>query len=243
MQRYGNECEKGEDVANMSDATWPVRNTVIVRVSDPPSRIERPMRATETSAFIEQSRFKFFDTEQSMRAQFFPASGTVSRFDCNASAPEPIKLIGSAFSGSIWEGFDTRPLCVDRWNVDLRGPCFEADTEDCDGIIDTLRLSVTTIAMSSYPIKTTGYLYDEHGKRHLGLLDLRYFGQKLPRTLSFSLAEHAFPMSTRIEIRFSVDGGGSPLIPRPPTVTSVGILITESRRCAATPTLNEASQY
>lgn len=240
MQRHGNKCEKGKGVANISDATWPIADTVIVGLSDLPSRIERPMRATGTSAFIEQSRFNFFDTEQSMRAQFFPASGTVSTFDCNASATEPIKLIGSAYSRSIWEGFDTRPLCVDRWNVDLRGPCFAADTDSDDGIIDTLSLSVTTIAMSNYPIKTTGYLYDGHGKRHLGLLDLRYFGQKLPRTLSFSLAEHGFPMSTRFEIRFSVDGGGSPLIPRPPTVTSVGLLITESRRCAATPTLNEA---
>ncbi|CAE6714187.1 hypothetical protein R69619_01229 [Paraburkholderia nemoris] len=191
------------------------------------------MCATGKSAFIAQSCVSSADAEQSIRAQFFPASDIPYEFDWKVGGPDPIKLIGSTSAISTWQAFDTRPVSVDRWNVDFSGPCFEADTERGEGIIETLRLSVTTIAPSSYPIKTTGYLYDGHSKRHLGLLDLRYFGVDLPRTLSFSLAEHRLPMSTQIEIRFGVDGGGPPLIPRPPTITSVGIRLTESRRCAA----------
>ncbi|WP_131799826.1 hypothetical protein [Paraburkholderia ginsengiterrae] len=187
------------------------------------------MCATESAEFIAQSRVSATHAEQGIRVQFFPASDSEADSNWTVGGSHPIKLIGSTSATSTWHGFDTRPISVDRWNVDFSGPCFESDTEPGDGIIETLVVSVTTIAPSSYPIKTTGYLYDGHSGCHLGLLDLRYFGMDLPRTLSFSLGEHRFPMSTQIEIRFGVDGGGSPLILRPPTITSVGILLTERR--------------
>lgn len=75
---------------------------------------------------------------------------------------------------------------------------------------------------AAYPVRATGYAFDNNNML-LGLLDLRYFGKSMPRTLSFDVSQHKFPASTQLMIAFQIGGGGSPCIPRPPLITSVSI--------------------
>ncbi|NYH14261.1 hypothetical protein [Paraburkholderia bryophila] len=122
-------------------------------------------------------------------------------------------------------GFETCLVCVNEWNVDFAALCFVAQRPDSQGIIDTLSLSVTTMEVTTYPVKATAYLYHGSSGAYFGSLDLRYFGMRMPRTLVFDVAEHCLPISTLIEVRFGIDGGGTPRIPRSPTITSVALLL------------------
>jgi hypothetical protein len=126
-----------------------------------------------------------------------------------------------------WEGFDSLRLCIHRWNFDIEGPLFALPDEVSGACLRDLTLSVTCDDPGRYPIRATGYLYSEESA-FIGIVDLRYFGAAMPRTLRFDLSAHRLPVSTRISIRFSVDGGGAPIIPSPPSITSVAVALTTS---------------
>ncbi|CAE6686068.1 hypothetical protein R75461_04809 [Paraburkholderia nemoris] len=169
------------------------------------------------------------DVEPKIRASFFPAQ-------MNEPEPAPAKNKHSTVplttvDGDPTElnGFETCLVCVNEWNVDFAAPCFVAQRADSQGIIDTLSLSVTTMEATAYPIKATAYLYNGNSGAYVGSLDLRYFGMRMPRTLVFDVAEHRLPISTLIEVRFGIDGGGTPRIPRPPIITSVALLLGERK--------------
>jgi hypothetical protein len=126
-----------------------------------------------------------------------------------------------------WEGFDSLHLCIHSWNFDFEGPLFAIPYEVSGACLRDLTLSVTCDDPGHYPIRTTGYLYSKENA-FIGIVDLRYFSETMPRTLRFNLAAHRFPVSTRLSIRFSVDGGGAPTIPNPPSITSVAVALTIS---------------
>ncbi|SOE56473.1 hypothetical protein SAMN05446635_1077 [Burkholderia sp. OK233] len=169
------------------------------------------------------------DMGPKIRALFFPAQ-------MNELEPTPAKNKHSVVSLTAVDddltelnGFETCLVCVNEWNIDFAAPCFMAQRHDSQGIIDTLSLSVTTMEVTTYPVKATAYLYNGSSGAYVGSLDLRYFGMRMPRTLVFDVAEHRLPISTLIEVRFGIDGGGTPRIPRPPTITSVALLLVERK--------------
>ncbi|MFM0674586.1 hypothetical protein [Paraburkholderia sediminicola] len=169
------------------------------------------------------------DVEPKIRASFFPPQ-------MNELEPTPAKnkhsavpLIAVDDDSTELNGFETCLVCVNEWNIDFAAPCFVAQRHDSQGIIDTLSLSVTTMEVTTYPVKATAYLYNGSSGAFVGSLDLRYFGMRMPRTLVFDVAEHRLPISTLIEVRFGIDGGGTPRIPRPPTITSVALLLVERK--------------
>jgi hypothetical protein len=152
----------------------------------------------------------------------------------NKSTPNPgrhphylVRQVHEEKSAPSWEGFDSLRLCIDRWNFDFEGPLFAIPYEVGGASLHDLTLSVTCDDPGHYPIRTTGYLYSKENA-FVGIVDLRYFGETMPRTLRFNIAAHRFPASTRISIRFSVDGGGAPTIPSPPSITSVAVALTIS---------------
>lgn len=161
-------------------------------------------------------------------AQFFSSetgdAPVAPSSDDRAAAISP--LISSEYDPAEWGGFDSCFVCIREWCVDYPGPCFVAPVSIGERIIDTLSVSVTTLGAATYGIKATGYLYDGRSGAYIGMIDLRYFGDNMPRTLTFDLAQHRLPVSTWIEVRFAVDGGGTPRIPKPPTVNSVSLRLT-----------------
>jgi hypothetical protein len=155
-------------------------------------------------------------------------------FTCaaNKSTPNPRRrpnflLSNDSESVPSFEGFDSLHLCIHSWNFDFEGPLFAVPHEISGASLRDLTLSVTCNDPLQYPIRTTGYLYSKKNA-FIGIVDLRYFGEAMPRTLRFDLSAHRLPVSTRISVRFSVDGGGAPTIPSPPSITSVAAALTIS---------------
>jgi hypothetical protein len=74
------------------------------------------------------------------------------------------------------------------------------------------------------PLQATGYLFDRE-LTFVGMLDLRYFGEHLPRTVEFNVEEFALPVSTTLQVRFQLNGGGSPGFFLPPLISSVFVEI------------------
>ena len=174
------------------------------------------MNEAVSTAYSEKIRTPFFPADH---CQF--ATPRASAIDTNPS------LLERGDNCAALIGFEACLVSVQKWNVDYAGPSFKARGPINSGIVETLSLSVTTLDVTTYNIKTTGYLYDEGSGAFFGMLDLRYFGKRMPRTLTFDLREHRFPISTQIEVRFAVDGGGTPSVPRPPTITSVTLVLEE----------------
>ncbi|MFL9863383.1 hypothetical protein PQR67_04280 [Paraburkholderia fungorum] len=169
------------------------------------------------------------NVEPKIKTLFFPAqmSELESTLAKNKHSAVPLTTVDD--DPAELNGFETCLVCVNEWNIDFAAPCFVAQRRDSQGIIDTLSLSVTTMEVTTYPVKATAYLYNGSSGAYVGSLDLRYFGMHMPRTLVFDVAEHRFPISTLIEVRFGIDGGGPPRIPRPPTITSVALLLVERK--------------
>jgi hypothetical protein len=150
----------------------------------------------------------------------------------NKSTPNPgrrphylLRQANENESAPSWEGFDSLHLCIHRWNFDFEGPLFAIPYEVSGACLRDLTLSVTCDDPGLYPIRTTGYLYSKENT-FIGVVDLRYFGKTMPRTLRFDLGAHRLPVSTRLSIRFSVDGGGAPTVPSPPSITSIAVALT-----------------
>ncbi|CAG9191781.1 hypothetical protein PSAB6_100205 [Paraburkholderia sabiae] len=164
---------------------------------------------------------------EKLRTPFFPADhcqiAPVHAWEADAQP----SLLERGDNRTRLIGFEACLVSAHKWNIDYPGPSFKAERSVDNGIIETLSLSVTTLGPTSYNIKTSGYLYDAVSGAFFGMIDLRYFGKRMPRTLTFDLKEHRFPISTQIEIRFAVDGGGTPSVPKPPTITSVTLVLEE----------------
>jgi len=160
--------------------------------------------------------------------QFFSSetSATPRAPSLGDRSPAIAPLIEREHDRAEWHGFESCFVCIRDWCVDYPGPCFMPPATIEERIIDTLSVSATTLGAATYGIKATGYLYDGRSGGYIGKIDLRYFGDRMPRTLTFDLAEHRLPASTWIEVRFAVDGGGTPRIPRPPTINSVSLRVT-----------------
>ncbi|MBB5502230.1 hypothetical protein [Paraburkholderia sp. MM5384-R2] len=170
---------------------------------------------------------RFPDMGPKIRTLFFPAQMNDLGPLSGRNRHPAVSLTAVDDDSTELNGFETCLVCVNEWNRDFAAPCFIAHRHDSQGTIDTLSLSVTTMEVTAYPVKATAYLYNRSSAAYLGSLDLRYFGMCMPRTLLFDVAEHRLPISTQIEISFGVDGGGPPLIPRPPTITSVALGLVE----------------
>ncbi|WP_141710795.1 hypothetical protein [Paraburkholderia nodosa] len=163
----------------------------------------------------------------SVPTQFF-------RSAANKSTPNPgrrphylLRQPHDEEGGPSWEGFDSLRLCINNWNFDFEGPLFAIPDEVRGAYLRDLTLSVTCDDLGNYPIRTTSYLYSKESA-FIGVIDLRYFGENMRRTHRFNLAAHRLPVSTRMSVRFSVDGGGAPTIPTPPSITSVAVALTIS---------------
>ncbi|MGA7782228.1 MAG: hypothetical protein WCA85_31570 [Paraburkholderia sp.] len=134
----------------------------------------------------------------------------------------PYTVSDTVCSDEGWASFETCLICPDQWNVDFAGPVFAAPKHYDDERVTSLALQVTMQNGSHYPVKATGYAYDDSNEL-LGLLDLRYFRDGMPRALGFDVSAYAFPASTQFMIAFQVSGGGSKLVSNPPLITSVGL--------------------
>ncbi|MBB5418210.1 hypothetical protein [Paraburkholderia atlantica] len=121
-----------------------------------------------------------------------------------------------------WSGFQECCVCPDDWNVDFAAAYFSPYQIEDEEIISTLTFNVTIQNDAPYPVQATGYVFD--GLDHpVGSLDLRYFGQRMPRALQFDVSAYRLSTSSRFLIAFQIAGGGSTKIPRPPLITSVTI--------------------
>ncbi|MFP4893725.1 hypothetical protein [Paraburkholderia sp. EG304] len=121
-----------------------------------------------------------------------------------------------------WSGFQECCVCPDDWNVDFVAAYFSQFQIENEQIISTVTFNVTMQSDAAYPVRATGYVFDELD-HPVGSLDLRHFGQRMPRALQFDVSAYQLPMSSRFLIAFQIGGGGSTKIPRPPLITSIAI--------------------
>lgn len=136
----------------------------------------------------------------------------------------PHVMSDTVCSDEGWAGFETCLVCPGQWNADFGGPVFAAPRHYGDERVTNLVLQVTMQNGLHYPVKATGYAYDSSNEL-LGILDLRYFRDGMPRALGFDVSRYAFSASTQFMVAFQVSGGGSRHIPNAPLITSVGFSV------------------
>ncbi|MDR6376214.1 hypothetical protein [Paraburkholderia caledonica] len=159
---------------------------------------------------------------------FFPAA---MYWDCvhpskrgsSPPFPVPTDIVGCSASDTSWLGFGTCHISIVDWNSDYPGPTFRSEGCNEESYIETVRVGATCSSKS--PVQATGYLFN---RRHefLGLLDFRYFSERMSRTIDFNVKHLNLPASTLIQVRFQANGGGTPTVPSPPFVSSVLIEVT-----------------
>ena len=161
---------------------------------------------------------------------FFPAS---IYWDCihpskrgrRDTLPLPDTLVNAHAFEHGWKSFATCNVCVKDWNHDYPGPTFKGVPTDDISRIKRITVGVTCMDKSRRPLQATGYLFDSR-LNFIGMLDFRYFSERMPKSLDFEVEELALPMSTSIQVRFQLGGGGAPTIPHPPFVSSVFIEVS-----------------
>jgi hypothetical protein len=136
-------------------------------------------------------------------------------------------ILASTATG--WSGFQECCVCPDDWNIDFAAAYFSPLRCMGEYIITALTLNVTMQGGTPYPVRATGYVFDERDK-FIGTLDLRYFGNGMARGLTFDIVRYGLQASSRLLIAFQIGGGGAPKVPRPPLITSVAIDVAISRR-------------
>jgi hypothetical protein len=159
---------------------------------------------------------------------FFPAERYwdcihPSKQESSSGLPVPAHIVDCTSSSEGWMGFSTCHVSIVEWNSDYPGPSFRSMERHDSDCIETIRVGVTS--SSRGPIQATGYLFNRHHE-FLGMLDFRYFSERMSRTIDFDVKNLKLPASTLIQVRFQVNGGGTPKIPSPPFVSSVLIEVT-----------------
>ncbi|PRY04430.1 hypothetical protein B0G73_112106 [Paraburkholderia sp. BL25I1N1] len=185
---------------------------------------------THTATSSTQSSME--PTEQSLKPLFFPPSDYWQsvrpvEHGRNERLPLPSEIVECHPSVDGWKGFATCNVCVTAWNNDYPGPSFRARHISTLSIIQKIKIGVTSTDHARRPIQATGYLFD-HELTFIGLLDFRYFGEHLPRTIEFNVEELGLPLSTVVQLRFQLNGGGTLQVPTPPLVSSIFV---EVYRC------------
>ncbi|WP_109477238.1 hypothetical protein [Paraburkholderia sp. C35] len=158
---------------------------------------------------------------------FFPAA---IYWDCihpsrqgkRDTLPSPNNLVHAHTFEHGWKSFATCSVSIVDWNHDYPGPTFKGIAGEELSLIKRITVGVTCTDRAKRPIQATGYLFDKR-LNFIGLIEFRYFSERMAKTMDFDVEHFALPMSTTIQVRFQVGGGGSPTVPFPPLISSVFI--------------------
>lgn len=161
----------------------------------------------------------------SYKPPFFPAS---IYWDCihpsrqgrRDALPSPEALVETHAFEHGWKSFATCGVSIRDWNHDYPGPTFRSVSSDGASRIKRITVGVTCMDKARRPIQATGYLFDSQ-MSFIGMVDFRYFSERMPKAMDFEVEELGLPMSTSIQVRFQLGGGGAPTVPHPPFVSSV----------------------
>lgn len=164
---------------------------------------------------------------------FFPASIYwdcihPSRQGLRDTLPSPKNIIeGHAFEDG-WKAFSTCSVSVTDWNFDYPGPTFKGIADEGASHIKRIKVGATCMDKAKRPLQATGYLFNAE-LDFIGMLDFRYFSERMSKTTDFDVEEFDLPMSTAIQVRFQLSGGGAPTVPYPPFVSSVFVEVSEQK--------------
>ncbi|MFM0133052.1 hypothetical protein [Paraburkholderia sediminicola] len=167
---------------------------------------------------------------RSYKPLFFPAS---IYWDCihpsrqgwRDTLPSPGALVDAHAFEHGWKSFATCSVCITDWNHDYQGQTFKGISANEANRIRRITVGVTCMDEAKRPIQATGYLFDSQ-LNFIGMLDFRYFSERMPKAMDFDVEDFELPMSTSIQVRFQVGGGGAPTVPHPPFISSVFIEVS-----------------
>lgn len=167
--------------------------------------------------------------EKSYKPLFFPPSvywQSVRRSAVGQgeSLPRPSAIVECHSTTDGCKGFAICSVSLNGWNKEVPGPSFRSRRTSPGDVIRSLTEGVTCVDPAKRPLQATGYIFDCE-LTFVGMLDLRYFGEHLPRAVEFNVEELALPVSTTLQVRFQLNGGGSPQIVSPPLISSVFVEI------------------